>query len=152
MGHERPNCKVYATDRSAAALEIARENSRRLDAGEIHFLRGDWCSALPAQTRFDLILSNPPYVAENDPHLEHDGLPWEPITALTSGSDGLDDIRRIASEAPSHLASGGTLMLEHGYDQGDEVRRILASHGFSEVETLADLAGNDRLTIGVFNH
>jgi release factor glutamine methyltransferase len=152
MSRERPRCHIYATDHSAATLEIARENSRRLNAKKIRFQQGDWCRALPAEVRFDLILSNPPYVAEHDPHLKQDGLPWEPASALVSGSDGLDDIRRIAHEAPSHLVTGGSLLLEHGYDQGDAVRRILRGQGFSEVNTLADLAGNDRLTIGVFNH
>ena len=98
--------------------------------------------------QFDVIVSNPPYIEENDPHLKLNGLNFEPKTALVSGKDGLDDIRIIADKARTYLKPGGYLLLEHGYNQGRKVREILSSNGFYEVKTVKDLGNNDRVTLG----
>jgi release factor glutamine methyltransferase len=98
--------------------------------------------------KFDFIISNPPYIADGDGHLAHDGLPWEPQKALRSGDDGLDDIIIITKEAPEHLSHNGCLFLEHGFDQADQVRLILKESGFSAINTYQDLSGHDRVTMG----
>ena len=123
---ERPLSALFATDNSAEALAVAEENFRHHELRNIQCRRGSWCHALPANRQFDLLLSNPPYVAEGDPHLQQDGLPWEPKGALTAGADGLNEIRRIVQQAPSHLRAGGWLLLEHGWEQGAAVRALLA--------------------------
>lgn len=143
---ERPDCGILAVEQSAEALSVAKQNAVHLGA-KLGFYLGNWCQALPAETeRFDLIVSNPPYVAENDPHLA--ALAHEPGQALTSGVDGLDDIRRIVQDAPAWLKRGGWLMFEHGWDQGAACREILQAAGFAGVETRADLAGIGRVTLG----
>jgi release factor glutamine methyltransferase len=144
----RPHAAVTAVDVSAAALEVARENARRLDAPNVHFMRGAWFVPLPPQDKFDLIVSNPPYVAECDPHLALGDVRFEPVTALASGKDGLDDIRAIVAGAPSHLAPGGWLLFEHGYDQAEVCSALLRQAGFSEVAGFDDLAGITRVTLG----
>ena len=136
--------RVTAVDRSKGALEVATVNAQRLGA-DVRFLESDWFSGLDGE-KFGLIVSNPPYVAEGDPHL--DDLSHEPVTALTSGPDGLDSIRKIVSDAPSHLEPGGWLLFEHGYDQGQACREILVSNGFSDVATWRDLAGIERVSGG----
>lgn len=143
---EKPRTTVIATDISAAALAVAQENARRLGAADVTFRQGEWFEAVTPDETFDLILSNPPYIAEGDRHLP--ALKWEPITALTAGFDGLDDIRRIAAEALFHLTENGILALEHGYDQGAAVRSILQQLGYRAVVTIKDLGGNDRVTQG----
>ena len=147
VASERPTVSVLATDLSEAALDVARENARRNGIGHVVFARGAWLAALPAETApFDLILSNPPYIADGDAHLA--ALRYEPRLALTSGIDGLDAIREIVREAPAHLTSGGWLLLEHGHDQGAAVRALLTEAGFEDVETRRDFGGNDRVTGG----
>ncbi|WP_051302659.1 peptide chain release factor N(5)-glutamine methyltransferase [Sedimenticola selenatireducens] len=148
IASERPRARLLATDISAAALAVAADNFRRLGLRRIETRQGNWCSALHPGERFDLILSNPPYVAEGDPHLLRDGLPWEPATALSSGADGLDDIRRLIGGAPDHLAADGWLLIEHGLDQGSAVRRLFDQAGYLETSTHQDLAAHDRLTRG----
>lgn len=143
---EKPFAQVTATDISSEALEVACENARRFGVKNLTFRSGSWFDAVPNESLFDLIVSNPPYIAEGDPHLP--ALAWEPITALTSGPDGLDDIRRLASEALFHLTEDGVLALEHGFDQGQRVREILQQLGYRSVMTLQDLAGNHRVTQG----
>jgi release factor glutamine methyltransferase len=143
----RPNATVCAVDQSIAALHIAQANSRQLAALKIDFVQSDWWAQFSPQ-RFDLILSNPPYIAEQDPHLKQGDLRFEPLSALAAGQDGLDDLRHIIAEAPNWLNAGGWLMLEHGYDQGAAVRSLLNSAGFAEVETHQDLAGLDRVSCG----
>ncbi len=145
---ERPLCSILATDFSPETLKVAQRNFSRLGLGNIKISMGEWCHALPPGLRFDIIVSNPPYVAEGDGHLAHDGLPWEPQRALRSGDDGLDDISRIVSDAPEHMASGGWLFLEHGFDQGDRVRSLLKKAGFSSIQTSQDLSGHDRVSAG----
>jgi len=143
---ERPLARVTAADRSAAALAIARRNADILNA-RVEFLSSDWFAAL-AGRRFDLIVSNPPYVAAADPHLARGDVRFEPLTALAGGHDGLDDLRRLIRAAFAHLKPGGSLLLEHGYDQADAVVELLRQHGFEQTCTLRDLAGLDRVSGG----
>lgn len=148
LARERPQARVVATDASAAALEVARANAVDNQVANVEFLEGTWFAPL-ATRRFDLIVSNPPYVAEHDAHLEQGDLRFEPRTALAAGADGLDDLRQIVAQAPVHLRSGSWLLLEHGYDQGAAVRGLLAAAGFAAVETWQDLGGNDRVSGGI---
>jgi len=140
---ERPTCRVVATDLSADALEVARDNARRLGAANVEFRCGDWCAALAGE-QFDLIVSNPPYVAADDPHLLEGDLPREPRLALTAGGSGLEAIERIVSEAPAHLVRGGWLLLEHGFDQADAVAALLRRCGYAQIGHRADIGGHRR--------
>lgn len=143
---ECPHCRVMASDRSEAALNIARDNATQHNA-PVEFYAGDWFDALPGSTeKFDLILSNPPYIESADPHLT--ALRHEPLTALAAGEDGLDDLRRIVQGAAPHLVPGGWLMLEHGWNQADAVQTLLKAQGFQHVETRNDLAGIGRVSLG----
>ena len=140
-----PGAAVTATDLSPAALGIAQQNAARHGA-RVRFREGDWYAPL-GEDRFDLIVSNPPYVVDGDPHLAQNGLPFEPQTALTDGvegGDGLACIRAIVDGAPAHLSSGGWLLMEHGYDQAVEVRELLGVAGFSGVASWRDSAGIER--------
>jgi release factor glutamine methyltransferase len=139
----RPDATVEAVDTSAAALAVAAGNAQALELN-VKFRQGSWLDA--NETRYDLIVSNPPYVAENDPHL--DALEDEPLTALAAGPDGLRDIRTIVSQAPAHLRRGGWLLLEHGHDQAAAVRRLLAEARFQAVASRRDLAGIERCSGG----
>ncbi|MFD0724102.1 peptide chain release factor N(5)-glutamine methyltransferase [Lysobacter brunescens] len=145
LAHERRRARVIAVDLSPGALEVARGNASELGLVNVEFRQGDWLAPLAGE-RFDLIASNPPYIAEGDPHL--DDLRHEPAPALSSGRDGLDAIRTIVREAPAHLLPGGWLLLEHGWDQGEAVRDILDAAGFSEVRTDRDLEDRDRVSSG----
>ncbi|MEZ5460745.1 peptide chain release factor N(5)-glutamine methyltransferase [Dokdonella sp.] len=148
IASERPLASVLATDASTAALVVARENATRLEFGNVEFAHGNWCDALAGQF-FDLIVSNPPYIEAEDDHLGQGDLRFEPRSALASGSDGLDAIREIIESATGHMNRGAWLLLEHGYDQGDRVRAILRSHGYSETRTWKDFAGRDRISGGM---
>lgn len=143
---EHPLARVTAVDRSTAALAIARRNADILNA-RIEFLTSDWFAALDGR-RFDLIVSNPPYVAAADPHLARGDVRFEPLTALAAGHDGLDDLRRLIRAACDHLKPGGALLLEHGYDQADAVVELLRQHGFEQTCTLRDLGGLNRVSGG----
>ncbi|MTW21361.1 peptide chain release factor N(5)-glutamine methyltransferase [Allochromatium palmeri] len=147
VASERPGWSLIATDRSAPALAVARENFWALGLERIACLRMDWLAAL-APDSLDAILSNPPYVAGHDPHLDRGDLRFEPRSALTPGGDGLHAIRTIAAEAGRCLRPGGLLAVEHGFDQGAAARQILTSAGLHAVETQPDLAGLDRVTLG----
>lgn len=147
IARHRPVAAVTAVDRSPEALAVARSNAARLEAPNLRFLHSDWFEALDGET-FDLIVSNPPYVEAADPHLQRGDVRFEPLSALASGADGLDDIRRIAAAAPSHLRPGGWLLFEHGYNQGERCREILRRQGFLQVETIRDLAGQERVSMG----
>jgi release factor glutamine methyltransferase len=136
---ERPLAHVTALDRSTEALAIARRNAERLGA-RVELLKSNWFDALAAR-RFDLILSNPPYIAAADPHLARGDVRYEPLSALASGPDGLDDLRHLVRLACEHLRPGGTLLLEHGYDQAGSVQSLLQENGFDNPESWADLAG-----------
>jgi release factor glutamine methyltransferase len=131
-------------DCSTAALDVARANAARHGAA-LRLQPGDWWQAVPGQT-FDLAVSNPPYIAAHDPHLA--ALASEPLGALVSGADGLDALRTVASGAPRHLAPGGWLLVEHGFDQASAVRQLLSRAGLVDVATRQDLAGRDRCTAG----
>jgi len=148
IASERPACQLVATDISAVTLNVAASNFKRLTLANIQTQRGAWCQALPQGQPFNLIISNPPYIPEGDPHLEQGDLPREPRSALASGTDGLDDIRCIIKQAPSHLTTGGWLLLEHGYDQGSTVRKLFKEHGFKQASTQQDLARRDRVSKG----
>ena len=144
-----PDAQVTATDVSAAALDVARANAIRHGAA-VRFVEGDWFAPL-GNERFDLVVSNPPYVVEGDPHLQLNGLPFEPRRALTdgiAGGDGLACIRRIVAAAPAHLRAGGWLLMEHGYDQTVEVRGLLLAAGFIDVASWRDDAGIERVSGG----
>lgn len=141
--HEWPVAQVSAVDFSNDALEVAQANAHRLKLN-VAFSQGDWLNGV--QGCFDLILSNPPYVAAGDPHLA--ALTHEPLTALASGQDGLDDIREIIGQASGHLNPGGWLLLEHGYDQAVQVRKLLTVAGFAQVQSRRDLAGIERCSGG----
>jgi release factor glutamine methyltransferase len=147
IARERPHACILATDFSAAALAVARTNAERLRIGNVAFAVGDWYGAL-AGKRFDVIVSNPPYVAAEDPHLAQGDLRFEPAAALASGRDGLDAIRAIAAGGQGHLQPGGWLLLEHGLDQGPAVRRLLDEIGFVEVFTDRDLEQRERVSGG----
>jgi len=144
---ERPNAQVSAVDFSKAALEVAKTNSELLNL-PIQTLHSSWFQTLPAGEYFDLIASNPPYIEENDKHLTQGDVRFEPISALTSGKDGLEDIRLIAKQAIDYLLPAGWLILEHGYNQGEAVREILAENGYQTIETRQDYGQNDRITFG----
>ena len=141
-----PGAEVTAVDASAAALDVARGNAARHEVS-VRFLQGDWFAPLAGE-RFDLILANPPYVAEADPHLAQGDVRFEPRGALAAGPQGLDDIRRIAAAAPVHLVPCGRLWLEHGYDQASAVAALLAAAGFAAIEQRRDLAGILRVSGG----
>ena len=147
IAHARPEAEVLACDASFAALAVACANAQRLGIANAALLQSNWYSALAAQ-RFDLIVSNPPYVAAGDPHLQHGDLRFEPPAALASGSDGLEDIRHIVAGAPAHLHPGGWLLLEHGYDQAAQVRELLREAGLVEVFSARDLSGIERVSGG----
>lgn len=147
IAHARTDVSVLACDASAAALEVARENAQQLGIANAAFAQSDWYAAVKGQ-RFDLIVSNPPYVAAGDPHLQQGDLRFEPASALASGDDGLDDIRRIVAAASAYLHPNGWLLLEHGYDQAARVRELLQQAGFREVFSACDLAGIERVSGG----
>jgi release factor glutamine methyltransferase len=146
LAHERPRACVVATDASDAALAVARGNASALGIDNIDFRRGDWLAPLAGE-HFDLIASNPPYIASGDPHLDAGDLRYEPVSALASGCDGLDAIRTIVGGAPMHLVADGWLLLEHGLEQGCGVRELLHTAGFVEVATAHDLEDRDRVTL-----
>lgn len=143
---ELPSARLTAVDASLAALDIARGNAERLGA-RVGWIASDWFAAL-GNRRFDLIVANPPYVAEGDPHLAEGDLRSEPRAALAAGGDGLDAIRIIVGGAPGHLRPGGSLWLEHGHDQDDAVHALLADTGFAGIEQHRDLAGIVRVSGG----
>jgi release factor glutamine methyltransferase len=147
LAAERPGCRVLAVDCSLAALRLARRNARRQRLDNLDWLAADWLRAL--NMRFNLIASNPPYLAEDDPHLGRDGLQCEPRLALVAGRDGLEAIRDIVEQAHPRLHAGGWLLLEHGWQQGAAVRELLLSTGYAEVFSARDLADRERVSGGL---
>ena len=145
---EAPDTEVHAVERSPEALAVAQQNANTLGAHRIHWHAGSWWQALACPRRFDLIVSNPPYIAANDHHLQQGDLRFEPPQALAAGPDGLDDLRIIIGGAPAHLNPGGWLLLEHGYDQEAPVQALLRDAGFADVFTRRDLAGQPRVSGG----
>lgn len=147
IASERPGCRLCAVERSAAALAVARENAEKQGLDNIEFLQGDWFGPL-RDRHFDMIVSNPPYIPQQDPHLKLGDVRFEPLTALASGEDGLDDIRHIVATAPDYLKPSGWLLLEHGYDQGEQVVSLLRQAGYGAAEDLPDLQGHGRVAVG----
>jgi release factor glutamine methyltransferase len=147
IASELPHCAVVATDCSAAALSVARRNARNLDLQSVDIRMGDWFQAVPGM-QFDVIVSNPPYVSPDDPHLRGTDLRFEPQQALLAAENGLADIRKLVNSAGGYLESGGVLLLEHGCDQGENVRELLRRGGFGAIKTCRDLAGLERVTLG----
>ncbi len=147
IAHARRDAEVVAVDASVAPLEVAQLNAQRLGLGKVRLLSSDWFSALRGE-RYDIIVANPPYIAAGDAHLGRGDVRFEPATALVSGADGLDDIRRIIAQAKDHLNANGWLLLEHGYDQAAQVRVLLRQAGFAGVFSARDLAGIERVSGG----
>ena len=147
IASERPGATVLAIDRSANVVAIARGNAQKLGLHNVRFAVTDWYAAV-ASAHFDMIVSNPPYVAERDPHLEEGDLRHEPASALASGADGLAALRVITAGAPEHLAPGGLLLVEHGHDQASAVRDLFTAAGFDEITMRRDLAGISRVVGG----
>jgi release factor glutamine methyltransferase len=151
LASERPAWQVTGVDRIAEAVELAERNRQRLGFNHARFVQSHWFSALAGQ-RYQLIVSNPPYIAADDRHLNEGDVRFEPSSALVAGADGLDDIRHIVEQAPEHLENGGWLLLEHGFDQAEAVCALLSTRGFTQVESRRDLGGHQRISLGRFDH
>lgn len=150
IASERPNATVFATDLSGAALAVANENSRTLQLENLRFFQGSWCEALQPR-RHDVIVSNPPYIDAADEHLQQGDVRFEPDSALIAAENGLADLRTIATQARDYLTPGGWLLMEHGWQQGPAVNKLLQELGYGRVSTAADLAGNGRVTLGQYD-
>ncbi|WP_342650537.1 peptide chain release factor N(5)-glutamine methyltransferase [Pseudomonas sp. REB1044] len=147
LASECPAWQVTAVDRVEEAVALAERNRQRLHLANVQVRASHWFEALGGE-RFDLIISNPPYIASEDPHLSAGDVRFEPSSALVAGADGLDDLRLIIARAPQHLVAGGWLLLEHGYDQASAVRELLTASGFSDVGSRRDLGGHERISLG----
>ncbi len=147
IAHTRPQVDMTATELDPDALAVARQNARELGLAKLRLIASDWYRAL-AQERWELIVANPPYIAAGDPHLQQGDLRFEPRNALTPGGDGLDALRVIIAGAPAYLTPGGTLLVEHGWDQGLAVRTLFGAAGFADISTSRDLGGQERVTAG----
>ncbi|WP_455210954.1 peptide chain release factor N(5)-glutamine methyltransferase [Kaarinaea lacus] len=147
IAKERPHCRITATDQSVASLEVAKDNANANNIQNVRFCHSSWFEAL-AEERFNVIVSNPPYVSDHDPHLQQGDLRFEPQRALSSGPNGLDDIEHIIRHAGAHLIPPGWLLLEHGYQQGNAVMALLQNHGFCEVQCHSDYAQLERVSVG----
>ncbi len=147
LATERPAWQVCGVDRIEAAVRLAERNRLRLGLHNAAFTLSDWFAGLNGE-RFQMIVSNPPYIPASDPHLLQGDVRFEPQSALIAGADGLDDIRTIIARAAAHLQSGGWFLLEHGYDQAEAVRMLLLSHGFEDVQSRLDLGGHERISLG----
>ncbi|NIF28592.1 peptide chain release factor N(5)-glutamine methyltransferase [Pantoea sp. Tr-811] len=147
LASDCPAWQVTAVDRVDEAVALAERNRQRLGLGNVQVLASHWFSNLAGQ-RFNMILSNPPYIRAADPHLVEGDVRFEPSSALVAGVDGLDDLRVIVAQAPHHLLPGGWLLLEHGYDQAADVRALLSTQGFTDVASRVDLGGHERISLG----
>ena len=145
VAKERPRCRVIATDFLPAALNVARSNVKKFGLTNVELRQGDWFIPLAGE-KLDMLVSNPPYVCANDPHLQQGDVRFEPMSALASGADGLDAIRQIAAQAQQYLKPGGWLLLEHGFDQADAVAGLLRQQGYRDIVSYRDLSGNYRVT------
>ena len=150
LAKHRPQCEVTAVDLSPAAIAVAQWNARNLQMHNLNFVTGSWFDELSGE-KFDLIVSNPPYVADNDPHLQQGDLRFEPAMALSAGDNGLSCIHQIINKAPDHLVNSGWLLLEHGYDQASACRQLLLEMDFSNICSHPDLAGIMRVSGGQLN-
>jgi len=151
IASERKNDKLYATDYVEDVVDLAKRNAIKNKISNVEIFQSDWFSKIK-ETEFDLIVSNPPYVEENDPHLNQGDLRFEPKSALTAGDNGLADIKIIIEESRPRLVNGGNVMIEHGYYQANELREIFRSFGYQKIKVIKDLAGLDRISTGVFLH
>lgn len=147
IASERPRCRIVACDLSTAALAVAQANAQKLELNNIEFRHSDWCSAFDEGEKFKMIVSNPPYIRAADPHLEQGDVRFESRLALVAGEDGLDAIRLILDQAKHHLVSGGWLLIEHGYDQGQHLCELFTTAGYTDAKTLQDSGQNDRLSL-----
>lgn len=145
LANERPQWTLFASDRSLLCLTVARDNATRLKLDNVHFFAGDWCNTI-ARYSLDALISNPPYIAERDSHLSEGDVRFEPRSALIAGADGLDDLRRLANEASRTLQPGAHILLEHGFEQAKDVRRLLEINRFIETGSARDLAGHERVS------
>ena len=150
VASERPAWRVTGVDVSAPALQVARDNAQDTGLGRVSFLQSDWYEAVGGM-RFDLLLANPPYIDEDDPHLHEGDVRFEPRSALVSPSGGSADLARLVAAAPAHLQDGGWLLLEHGFEQGECVRKLLGDAGFCQISTRADMADRERITGGCWH-
>lgn len=150
IASERPGWTLIATDRNPKAARTTRENLRECTKGNAHVVNCDWLAPI-AERSLDALISNPPYIAKGDPHLDQGDLPFEPRSALAAGPDGLDAIRVLSAQAASRLRPCGFIALEHGWKQGHSVRAILARHGFRNILTHRDLGGHERATTGMLS-
>ncbi len=147
MAHERPQWQIFATDNSAEALAIAEYNARQLAVENIFFMQSDWFDSIPAQ-QFAAIISNPPYIAKDDPHLQQGDVRFEPFAALVAENDGIFAFDTIIKDAPRYLLPQGLLVLEHGYSQALQVQQRMKKYGFEKIVSYKDLAGHERVTVG----
>jgi release factor glutamine methyltransferase len=147
LAHEKPEWEIYATDKSQQALDVAMVNAKQLQLTNINFVYGEWFLPLTGKM-FDVVVSNPPYISHEEWQEYEDGLKFEPSSALLSERDGIADIEQIIRQATSYLASKGLLIIEHGYQQAEQVRHMFVSSGYKDVETVCDLASQDRVTLG----
>jgi len=147
LATERSTWRLTGVDRISEAVSLANRNAQRLELGNVRFIESQWFSSLAGQ-RYGLIVSNPPYIPASDPHLLQGDVRFEPSSALVAGEDGLDDIRLIIEQAPTHLLSSGWLILEHGYDQAMAVRTLLFDGGFVDVASRKDFGGHERVSFG----
>ncbi|WP_202300516.1 peptide chain release factor N(5)-glutamine methyltransferase [Dryocola clanedunensis] len=150
LASERPDCSVTALDLIPEAVELARENAVRLGITNVRVLQSNWFSALNTQ-RFSIIVSNPPYIDGNDPHLAQGDVRFEPLSALVAENQGLADLHTLVESSRQYLESGGWLLLEHGWQQAKQVQHLFSAAGFVDVQTCQDYGGNDRLTLGRYN-
>lgn len=148
LASELPKRQLQGVDFQHEAVELAKSNADKLNIGNVRFAQGSWFAPIVHGHKFAIIVSNPPYIDENDPHLSQGDVRFEPSSALVAENNGLADIETITAAAPSYLLDGGWLLFEHGFEQGDAVRRIMEHHGFTEVTTEKDYANNDRVTLG----
>ena len=148
IASERPQCHIIATDQSEEALMVAKENANVHSLDNIEFIQSNWFENIPAQT-FNLVVSNPPYVCDNDPHLSQGDVRFEPLSALTSGIDGLNDIRIIIKESTAYLSQPGVILIEHGFDQAPAVQTILEDNGYYDIKNVKDYGRQPRVTRAV---
>ncbi len=147
LAKEKPECIITATDQSTAALDIARQNAKNNQISNIEFIQSNWFEKL-ANQKFDMIVSNPPYICDNDPHLKQGDVRFEPLPALISGAEGLNDIRAIIKDSQKHLKAGAALLIEHGFNQADAVCALLKECNFSQVTDFKDYNDNPRVAVG----
>ena len=147
LAAEQPSTSLFACDFSAAALVVAQQNAKLNNIDNVQFLHTDWLTSF-AENSIDMVVSNPPYIEADDPHLQQGDVRFEPLTALASGEDGLDDIRQIVKQASYCLKPQGWLLIEHGYHQSEQVQELFAQAGFVEVTAHQDFGGNDRVVQG----